>query len=139
MRVFVIDGSSLPYDLNESNYQNSPGNYENSSGNYENSVGNYSNSPGNYKNSRGNYENGMSGSRRLITERNEFLGYYVYSDHGVLNFYNASGKRIAFMPKGGHTTSVFGEREWCGTVGEDGGELVLGLTQGCFMRAVLDR
>tara|TARA_R110002072_G_scaffold103944_1_gene227973 strand:- start:2963 stop:3451 length:489 start_codon:yes stop_codon:yes gene_type:complete len=137
--AILINPDSLSYDLSSGNYANSPGNYANSSGNYENSEGNYANSPGNYANSAGNYANGINGENRIISEDNLFLGYYVFSDSGVMNLYSASGNRVAYMPSGGHTQSLFfSQGGWCGTIGESGGKTVLGLTRNCHLRFTLD-
>jgi hypothetical protein len=99
----------------------------------------YDLSSGNYANSAGNYANGINGENRIISEDNLFLGYYVFSDSGVMNLYSASGNRVAYMPSGGHTQSLFfSQGGWCGTIGESGGKTVLGLTRNCHLRFTLD-
>lgn len=139
LRVVLIDPGSLPYELSPSNYTNSPSNYANSPSNYANSSSNYANSPSKYANSPSNYANSTSGNRRLISEDRRFLGYYVFSGEGVLNIYSSRGERIAFLPSGGHTQSLFlDEAGWCGTIGEQRGATVLGLSQSCYLRFLLD-
>ncbi len=138
--VFAIDKDGLSYDLSPNNYDNSPSNYDNSSSNYDNSESNYDNSTSNYDNSKSNYDNSNAGNRRLVLKKdNKFLGYYVYSKGGVLNFFNKTG-RVAYMPNGGHTRSIFSSsgNEWCGTLGEYNGEIVLGVTQNCLIRFLVD-
>ncbi|MGP4690629.1 hypothetical protein [Agrobacterium cavarae] len=138
--VIPIETASVPYALSPNNYANSPANYENSSANYENSDANYSNSEANYKNSAANYENSLSGKRRLIASDNTMIGYYVFSDNGVLNFYNAKG-RIAYMPSGGETQSLFLAQGggWCGTLGTANGKTVVGMTQRCLLQFIADQ
>lgn len=137
IRAIIINENSLPYNLSPSNYDNSPSNYDNSSSNYDNSVSNYHNSPSNYDNSSSNYDNGSNGDRRIISEDNKFLGYYVFGADGIINFYSAGGERVGYIPSGGHTQSIFSESGWCGTMGEQQGRTVLGLTQSCFYRFLL--
>lgn len=136
IRVIIINSTAVPHALGPSNYDNSPSNYENSASNYENSVSNYDNSPSNYDNSSSNYANS---SRSVIGPSGEAVGHYALSSKGVLNFYSGSG-RIAYMPGGGHTQSVFASsgNVWCGSVVENDGELVLAMTQSCYMRFLLN-
>lgn len=137
--AILINPDSLPFDLSQNNFANSPGNFANSDGNFANSEGNFANSSGNFANSDGNYANGINGENRIISEDNQFLGYYVFSDSGVMNLYSANGNRIAYMPSGGHTQSLFfNQGGWCGTIGENSGKTVLGLAQNCYFRFTLD-
>ena len=139
LNVIILDENRLPYDLSKSRYENSASNYENSISNYENSKSNYDNSESNYTNSSSNYENGSNGERRLISNRNEFLGYYVFADTGVMNFFNTAGKRVGYKPNNPDTKSVFSASgEWCGTLGNQDGAIVLGLSENCFYRFLLD-
>lgn len=139
MQVILIDEQSLPYNLSPSNYNNSPSNYSNSSANYENSEANYTNSPANYSNSSANYQNSLNGNRRIINDKNEFIGYYVFTENNRMNVFNAAGKRIGYVPGGGNTSSVFSENAWCGTLGENNGRTVLGLSVACYRRFLFDR
>lgn len=122
--AFAIDASSLPYHFGPSKYNNSPVNYDNS--------------PSKYYNSPYNYNNGPNGENRVIYD-GSFLGYYVYSVSGVLNFFNASGARIGIIPSGGHTQSIFSGDSWCGTLGEKNGGPIVALTQACYYRFLLDQ
>ncbi|MER9886827.1 hypothetical protein NKJ48_14245 [Mesorhizobium sp. M0114] len=137
--AIIINAKGLPYELNPSNYDNNPSNYDNSSSNYDNSDSNYDNSGSNYDNSPSNYDNGINGKRRIITEDNKFLGYYVFSSGGVLNFYSSTGIRVAYTPRGGRTKSVFSNNAWCGTMGQRSGSVVLGITLSCYAQFILDR
>jgi len=139
MTAIIIDENGLPFDLSPSNYTNSPANYDNSPENYDNSDANYDNSPANYNNSPANYENGINGKQRIISEDNEFLGYYVFTSNNRMNLFDASGNRIGYIPGGGHTNSVFSESGWCGTLGENNGQTVLGFTKDCYRQFFLDR
>lgn len=136
IRVIIVAANEAPYALGPTNYENSPTNYANSATNYENSVTNYDNSPTNYENSATNYENS---SRRILGPSGDAVGHYVFSSKGVLNFYSGSG-RVAYMPGGGHTQSVFASsgNAWCGSVAENDGELVLAMTRSCYMRFLLN-
>lgn len=137
--AILINPDNLPYDMSSDKYSNRPDNYANSSGNYANSEGNYANSAGNYANSAGNYSNGINGEHRILSDANVFLGYYVFSDNGVMNLYSSKGTRVAYMPSGGHTQSLFlSHGGWCGTLGENRGQTVLGLTRNCLLRFTLD-
>jgi len=135
--AIVIDEDSLPYDLSPSKYDNSPSKYDNSPSKYDNSVSKYDNSPSKYENSPSKYSNTSSGNQRIISEDRTFLGYYVFGDSGIINFYSSSGERVGYLPSGGHTQSVFGENGWCGTMGQQQGKAVLGLTQSCFYQFLL--
>lgn len=135
--TIIIDPNALPYEMGPSNYDNSPSNYDNSSSNYANSGSNYGNSPSNYDNSPSNYENRVGGGRNLVTEDGKALGYYVFSDGGAVNFYNYNSHRIAYLPSGGHTQSVFSESGWCGTIGETRNGLVLGISNSCYYQFLM--
>lgn len=137
IRAILIDENSLPYDLSPSKYDNSPSKYDNSPSKYDNSVSKYDNSPSKYGNSPSKYSNGPNGDQRIISKDREFLGYYVFGSDGIINFYSAGGERVGYVPSGGHTQSVFSENGWCGTMGEQQGKPVLGLTQSCFYRFLL--
>lgn len=136
--MIIIDEKILPYNLSPDNYDNSPSKYDNSSSKYENSSDNYENSASKYENSPAKFENGISGNRRIISAENEFIGYYVYNDKGILNFYNTSGARVAFMPAGGQTTSVFMDDAWCGTLGTKDGNTVIGVSIKCYYKFILE-
>jgi hypothetical protein len=128
MQLFVINRNSLNFDLGPMNYNNSHMNYNNSHINYDNSHLNYDNS---YM----NLNNGINGNKRLISTDNFYLGYYVFGKKGVTNFFSKNGKRIAYNPGGGHTSSIFfSEGGWCGTIAQQNRRLVLGVTKQCYLR-----
>lgn len=133
----TIEPAGLPYELSPSNYDNSHSNHANSPSNYANSVSNYSNSPSNYANSSSNYANRPSGDRNIITETGDVIGYYVFNEEGVINFYNYSGVRVAYLPAGGHTQSLHSESGWCGVMGRINGQVFLGLIETCFLSFLL--
>lgn len=139
IRVIIIDRNDAPYSLGPANYDNSPTNYANSATNYDNSATNYDNSHTNYDNSKTNFDNGPSGNRSVIGPSGSRVGYYVFSSAGVLNFYS-SQRRVAFMPSGGHTQSVFASsgNTWCGTIADISGEPVLALTRNCYLQFLMD-
>lgn len=133
----IIDPSALPYDLGPDKYDNSSSRYDNSSSKYDNSDSKYDNSPSKYDNSASNYANRVGGGRNLVTEDGKALGYYVFGDDGIINFFNYNSRRVAYLPSGGHTQSVFTEDGWCGTLGEIRGGLALGITQSCYYAFIL--
>jgi hypothetical protein len=139
LTVVVVNPSSLPYDLGPSNYDNNASNYDNNESNYDNNVSNYDNNESNYDNSRSNYANSPQGSRRLLTEDDLYIGYYVRRSDGHINYFYTSGTRFGFTPKGGHTDSVFSDGSWCGTRGEIDGISVLGLEQRCYEKLIEEK
>ena len=58
------------------------------------------------------------------------IGHYVLSQAGVLNFYGEY-VRVAYMPSGGHTQSVFASTGdvWCGVIADVDGALILAITR----------
>lgn len=136
IQVIIISVDDVPYHLGPSAYENSPSNYANSATNYENSHSNYDNSVSNYDNSGSNYDNS---SRRLIDPSGNVIGHYVLPQAGVLNFYGDS-VRVAYMPSGGHTQSVFASTGdvWCGVIADVDGALILAITRSCYMRFLID-
>lgn len=134
-----IDPDSLPYDLSPNTYDNRATTYENRSTTYENRETTYENRGSTYENRPSTYGNGKNGDRRVVSEDREYLGYYVFSENGVVNFFSESGDRVAYMPAGGHTQSVFlSDGGWCGTIGKQGRSRVLGLSRNCMLRFLLD-
>ena len=98
IKIILIDDSGLPYSLSPSKYSNSPSKYSNSPSKYSNSESKYSNSPSKYSNSPSKYSNGPSGKNRLLADNNRYVGYYVFTDDDIINFFNSDGERIAFNP-----------------------------------------
>ena len=111
LRVIEINSSSLPYDLRPDYLYNQSSYYYNQSS--------YS-------------YNGRDGTRRLLTENDTYIGYYVPRDDGHINYFFSNGKRFGYTPQGGHTQSIFSDGAWCGTIGEIDGERVLGLKSTCY-------
>ena len=109
MLAIIIDPESLPFDLNPSKFENSPSKFENSAAKFENSAAKFENSPSKFENSPSKYENRAGGGRNLITQDGEVIGYYTFGDGGNINFYSYNTVRVAFLPEGGHTQSVFSE------------------------------
>lgn len=135
--AILVDPNALPYGLGPSAYSNSPDKYSNSPTKYDNSETKYSNSPTKYENSPSNYANRVGGGRNLVTEDGVALGYYVFGDGGIINFFNYKSRRIAYLPGGGDTQSLFFDGGWCGTLGEIRGVTHLGLTQSCYYAFLL--
>ncbi|MBR9807341.1 MAG: hypothetical protein GYB49_08980 [Alphaproteobacteria bacterium] len=131
--AIIVDPSSLSYEMAPTNYANSPSNYNNSSTNYANSSSNYGNASSNYDNSKSNYKNGKNGSRRILTEDNQYVGYYVTNDDGVTNFFGRDGQRFGYNPSG-ETSAVFYTKGnlWCGVIASYQNQLALGLSQKCY-------
>jgi len=81
LMVSFVNESSLPYEYSKSKYSNSPSKY--------------SNSPS---------KNGTNSESRLLIKDGSTLyrvGYYVYSDSGVTNFFSTSGERMFYNPQEG--------------------------------------
>lgn len=132
LRVLIAKESALPFELSPSNFSNSPSNFSNSVSNYSNSPSNFSNSPSNFSNSSSNFDNSRSGNRRLLFEQGGscfFIGYYVWGDGGLINFFSSKGKRLFYSPS--ETDALFGgeDGEFSGTLVTLKGEKVLVLTE----------
>ena len=94
LEVILANESDLPYALSSSKYSNSSSKYSNSISKYSNSGSKYSNSSSKYDNSPSKYSNGKSGDQRLILNKdgsNFYIGYYVWGDEGLINFFSSSG------------------------------------------------
>lgn len=101
--ILLIKKSDLPYSLSPDQYSNSESSYSNSISNYSNSASNYENSSSNYDNSPTNYKNGRNGKQRLLFQQDGqvyFVGYYVFTDDGLINFYSPDGDRLFYSPAG---------------------------------------
>jgi hypothetical protein len=101
LELVLAEESSLPYDLSPSKYSNSSSKYSNSISKYSNSGSKYSNSSSKYDNSPSKYENSKSGSQRLLLKKGSkhfYVGYYVWGDEGLRNFYSSSGDRLFYSP-----------------------------------------
>jgi len=131
--TIIVDPSSLSYDMSPTTYSNSPTTYSNASTTYANSETTYSNAATTYANSKNTYGNGKNGSKRILTQDNQYLGYYVTNDDGVTNFFGQNGKRFGYNPAG-DTTAIFYTKgkQWCGVIGSYQNQTVLGLSQKCY-------
>lgn len=119
LEIILAEESSLPYALSGSKYSNSSSKYSNSISKYSNSGSKYSNSSSKYDNSPSKYENGKSGSQRLLLKKGSkhfYVGYYVWGDEGLRNYYSSSGDRLFYSPP--ETDAIFdGEKgEFSGTI-----------------------
>ncbi len=132
LTVVVVDPSSLPYDLGPSNIDNQASSLRNNESGFGNGASSFGNQASSFDNRRSNYANGPEGSRRLLTEDDLYVGYYVTRSNGHINYFYASGTRFGFTPSGGHTDSIFSGGSWCGTIGQVDGLSVLGLTRPCY-------
>lgn len=102
LMVSFVNESSLPYEYSKSKYSNSPSKYSNSISKYDNSKSKYSNSSSNYSNSPS--KNRSNSENRLLVKDGSTLyrvGYYVYTDSGVTNFFSTSGERMFYNPQEG--------------------------------------
>ncbi len=132
LKVIIAKESELPFSLSPSNFSNSPSNFSNSVSNFSNSPSNFSNSPSNFSNSSSNFDNSQSGNRRLLLEQGEklvFIGYYVWGDGGLINFFSSKADRLFYSPS--ETDALFGgeDGEFCGALATLNDEKVLVLTE----------
>lgn len=129
--VFVIDRTQLPFDLSAGAPGNSPARQSNSPNAAANSAASPANSASAYANSP---DNPANHKRLIFTRDGDIVGYYAPNGSGTLNLFDASGRRIAYRPRG--TKSLFSNSgEWCGTVAEaQGGGFAFGVTQSCGAR-----
>ena len=100
--------SDLPYSLSPSKYSNSSSKYSNSISKYSNSSSKYSNSSSKYDNSPSKYSNSKSGNQRLLIKKGEryfYIGYYVWGDEGLINFFSSNGERLFYSPP--ETDAIF--------------------------------
>ncbi|MFT4012893.1 MAG: hypothetical protein QM682_05705 [Paracoccus sp. (in: a-proteobacteria)] len=126
--LFVLEQSSLPFDLGPGAPQNQPSRQANSPNAAANSAANPANSAASFANSPRNPANEK---RVIFTSDGTVLGYYVRNPAGVLNLFDRAGRRVAYAPKG--SKSLFsGDGRWCGTIAPaQGGGFALGLVPSC--------
>jgi len=132
LKVIIANESSLPFDLSPSKFSNSPSKFSNSVSKFSNSPSKFSNSPSKFDNSPSKFDNGKSGNRRLLLEKDGsyfYIGYYVWGEDGLTNFFSSNGKRLFYSPS--ETDALFeGEDgEFCGTMATFKDEKVLILTE----------
>ncbi|WP_206422900.1 hypothetical protein [Photobacterium sanguinicancri] len=132
LEVILANESDLPYELSPSKYSNSSSKYSNSISNYSNSGSKYSNSSTKYDNSPSKYSNGKSGNQRLLLKKEGdyfHIGYYVWGEEGVINFFSSSGERVFYSPP--ETGAIFdGDKgEFAGSMATIKGGKVLVVTE----------
>ncbi|EKA6050248.1 hypothetical protein OLZ68_002118 [Vibrio vulnificus] len=132
LEVILANESDLPYALSPSKYSNSSSNYSNSISKYSNSGSKYSNSSSKYDNSPSKYSNGKSGNQRLLLKKDGsyfYIGYYVWGDDGLINFFSSSGERLFYSPP--ETDAVFdGDKgEFAGTIATQKDSKILAVTE----------
>jgi len=126
LKVIIAKESGLPFELSPSKFSNSPSKFSNS-------PSKFSNSPSKFDNSPSKFDNGKSGNRRLLLEQGGsyfyIIGYYVWGDDGLINFFSSKGKRLFYSPT--ETDALFGgeDGEFCGTLATLRGENILVLTE----------
>ena len=108
LEVILAEESDLPYALSPSKYSNSSSKYSNSISKYSNSGSKYSNSGSKYDNSPSKYSNSKSGDQRLLLKKAEnyfYIGYYVWGDEGLINYFSSGGDRLFYSPP--ETDAIF--------------------------------
>lgn len=126
--LFLIDQTTLPFDLGPGAPQNAPARQSNSPNASANSAASAANSSASFANSPRNPAN----ERRVIfTSDGDVVGYYVRNDAGTLNLFDLQGKRVMYRPKS--SKSLFsGTGRWCGTVANaDAGTFAFGVIRAC--------
>lgn len=126
--LIILDRTQLPFDLGPGHPANSPARAGNAPHAAWNSAGNTANSSGAWENRPSNPAN----ERRLIfTGDGEVRGYYAQNAGGVLNLFDVSGRRIAYRPARGTRSLFTTAGQWCGTVDQGRGGMVLAVTPEC--------
>ena len=130
--ILLAKESDLPFQLSPSKFSNSPSKFSNSVSKFSNSPSKFSNSPSKFSNSPSKHSNGSSGDHRLLLKRDGqfyYVGYYVWSDDGLLNFFSSEGTRLFYSPP--DTGAIFDgeDGEFCGTLASYEGQDVLVITE----------
>ena len=132
LKVIIARESDLPFELSPSKFSNSPSKFSNSISKFSNSTSKFSNSSSKFNNSPSKFDNGRSGNRRLLLEQGGsyfYIGYYVWGDEGLINFFYSKGKRLFYSPS--ETDALFGgeDGKFCGTLATFRDQNVLVLTE----------
>jgi hypothetical protein len=132
LKVIVAKESDLSFALSPSTFSNSPSNFSNSVSKFSNSPSKFSNSPSKFDNTPSKFDNGKNGNQRLLLEKEEgffYIGYYVWGEDALINFFSSNGRRLFYSPS--ETDAVFGGEngEFCGTMATLEAEKVLVLTE----------
>ena len=119
LNVIVANESDFPFALSPSKFSNSPSKFSNSVSKFSNSPSKFSNSSSKFDNSPSKFDNGKSGNRHLLLEKEGsyfYIGYYVWGDDGLINFFSSDGKRLFYSPS--ETDALFGgeDGEFCGAL-----------------------
>lgn len=126
--LFLIDQTSLPFDLGPGAPQNAPSRQANSPNAAANSTASPANRASSYANSP---DNPANGKRVIFTADGSVVGYYVPNGSGTLNLFTLSGTRAAYRP-GGSKSLFASDGRWCGTVAaSDGGGFAFGIIRAC--------
>lgn len=126
--LFLIEQSSLPFDLGPGAPQNQPARQANSPNAAANSRANPGNSSSTYANAPHNPANAK---RVIFLGDGTVVGYYVPNAAGTLNLFDRSGNRVAYRPRA--SKSLFSNNgRWCGTVAAaQGGGFAFGVLRSC--------
>jgi hypothetical protein len=101
LEIIVAKESELPFQLSPSKFDNSQSKFDNSVSKFSNSPSKFSNSPSKFENSPSKFENGKTGERRLLLNqsgKHYYVGYYVWGDDGIMNFFSSKGTRLFYSP-----------------------------------------
>ena len=133
--MVILDRGQLPFDLGPGHPANHPARASNAPYAAWNSSGNTANSSQAWENRPSNPANGK---RLIFTADGEVRGYYAQNAGGVLNLFDAQGRRVAYRPARG-TKSLFSvSGQWCGTVDEGRGGMILAMTLDCARELLRD-
>lgn len=132
LKVVLAKESELPFELSPLKFSNAPSKFSNSVSKFSNSPSKFANSPSKFDNSPSKFDNSTSGSRRILLEQGGnyiYIGYYVWGDDGLINFFSSNGKRLFYSPS--ETDALFGgeDGEFCGILAILKEEKVLMLTE----------
>ncbi len=129
--MILLDPGQLPFDLGPGHPANSPARQSNSPNAAWNSASNTANSSSARENQPTNPENEQ---RLIITSDGGVVGYYATNAGGVLNLFDTHGRRVAYRPARGTRSLFTTSGDWCGTVDDSGGGMILGMTGSCAAR-----
>jgi hypothetical protein len=132
LEVISAKEAELPFALSPSKFSNSPSKFSNSISKFSNSASKFSNSPSKFDNSPSKHDNGKSGKNRLLIKKSGsyyYVGYYVWSDDGLMNFFSPKGTRLFYSPA--DTGAVFdgSDGKFSGTLASIKNEDVLVITE----------
>lgn len=126
--MVILDRGQLPFDLGPGHPANNPARASNAPHAAWNSAGNMANSSQAWENRPSNPANEQ---RLIFTADGEVRGYYAQNAGGVLNLFDVNGRRIAYRPARGTRSLFTTAGQWCGTVDQSRGGMVLAVTPEC--------